>query len=207
MERERQAGIGALVGALAATQQQEAGAVARHIVDRVGQHLEAVLGGRLQRGDGAPEAAAPHQPGRFSGGAGGQLQGLGKVLAQPQAALGQGLGVGEHLTDGVEGAAAHQGVADGQHQGPGHRQVGVLPEGIETTGDAPLDRVLHRHHRQIAVAVGQGPDHGADALLGHKVHRLEALEGRQSLRRLLTVGADGTEKGKTHGGGTLWGDR
>ena len=92
-------------------------------------------------------------------------------------------------------------MAEGQHHGPGHRHVRVLPEGIPAAGDPPLDGVLDRDHRQITVAVGQGPDHGADALLGDERHSLEALQGRQSLCRLLTVGADGTEKGEAHGGG------
>ena len=104
-------------------------------------------------------------------------------------------------------ATAQQGMADRQHQGSGHRQVGMLPEGVEAAGDSPFDGILHGHHRQGAIAPGEGLDHGADALLGHELHRLQALQPCQSLRRLFAVGADGTEKGETHGDGPIWGDQ
>ena len=47
MQGERQAGQGPLLMARTAAQQQKTGAVARHVINRIGQHLEAMLCRRL----------------------------------------------------------------------------------------------------------------------------------------------------------------
>ena len=186
------------MGAAAAAQQQEARAVARNVVHGVGQHLEVVLGGSLLRGDRSPEAAAGHHPGGISCGAGGQLQGPRQVLGQPLGALGQGLGMGEHLTDPLQAAGAQQGMAHRQHQGMGNGEVGMLPEGIEAGGDPTLHGVLHRHHGGVTVALGQGLHHRPNPGLRHKFRLRESLQGHQLLGGLLGIGAAGTQKGNAH---------
>ena len=51
-------------------------------------------------GDRRPETGPLHQAGRLRRGTGGELQGSGQVLLQPETALAERLGVGEHLADG-----------------------------------------------------------------------------------------------------------
>ena len=92
----------------------------------------------LLGGDRRPEAAARHHAGRLRRGAGGQLQGLGQVFRQPLAALGQGLGMGQHLTHARNRAAAKQGMADRQHQGPGDAEIRMLPERVQAGRHPPL---------------------------------------------------------------------
>ena len=116
----------------------------------------------LQGGDRRAKTAAGHHAGCFCSGTGGQLQRPRQLIGQPLAALGQGLGVGEHLAGALLAATAQQGMANWQHQGPHHGQVGVFPEGIEAGGHAPFHGVFHRHHGRVAVALGQGLHHGAD---------------------------------------------
>ena len=128
---EGQAGQRPRLLPLTAPQQQKAGAVAGHIVDRISEHLQSVIAGGIPGGDGGPKAASLDQTGRLGGGTGGQLQGGGEVGPQPKAALRQRLGMGQHLADALQGAAAQEGMADGQHQSPGHRQLWMLPEGIQ----------------------------------------------------------------------------
>ena len=121
------------------------------------------------------------------------------MVAQPLAALGQGLGVGEHLTDALDWAAAHQGMANRQHKGPGHPQLRVLPEGIQAGRHPTLHGVFHRHHGGVTAALGQGLDHGADAHLGEQLGLGPTLQGRQPHGGLLPVGTGRSEEGKTHG--------
>ena len=71
LERKSQAGMGSTASGVGLTaQEQEACAIANHVVDRIGDYLQAVLPGGLQGGDGGTEAAAAHQAGCFGGGAG-----------------------------------------------------------------------------------------------------------------------------------------
>jgi len=149
---KRQAGQLPIPIAFTTAQQQEAGAVPGNVIDRVSQHLEAMLLCSLLGGDGSAEATALDHPSRLCGGAGGQLQCRRGVLAQPEAALRQGLGMGEHFADPIEGATAHQGMADRQDQGPGNLQFRMLPESIHAGGDAPFNRVLNRHHSRVGAA-------------------------------------------------------
>ena len=107
LQREGQAGQLPFPIALPLAEQQKAGAVARHIINGIGQLLEPVLLRGLLGGDGGAEMTPGHHPGRLGGGAGGQLQGIGQVVAQPEAALRQSLGVGEHFTDPLDTAATH----------------------------------------------------------------------------------------------------
>ena len=67
LQREGEAGQRTSPGAGTAAQQQKTGAVARHIIDRIGQHLQAMLSGGLARRNGSAEATAGHQPGRLGG--------------------------------------------------------------------------------------------------------------------------------------------
>ena len=105
------------LGLRAAPQQQKPGAIARLIIDGIGQFSDPLLLSRLARCHGSTEARAPHQAGGFSGGTGGKLQGLGQVLLQPTAALRQSLGMGKHLGDLLEAAVSQQGMANRQDQG------------------------------------------------------------------------------------------
>lgn len=80
------------MGSLTPPQHQKAGAIAHRIIDGIGQLLEVMLLARLLGGNGRTKATARHHPGRIGRGTGGQLQGIGQVVAQPLAALGKGLG-------------------------------------------------------------------------------------------------------------------
>ena len=113
-----------------AAKEQETCAVAWDVVDRIGQHLQIVFPGRLKGGDRAAKSTSPHHPGRISGGTGGQLKGCRKVVGEPLAALGKGLGMGEHLTDPRLGPTAQQRMANRQHQGPQDSEISLFPEGI-----------------------------------------------------------------------------
>jgi len=142
-----------------------------------------VLAGRLERGHGSAEVAAAHQARSLRRGAGGQLQGIGKMFGQPLAALGQGLGMGEHLTDAADRTAAEQGMANRQNQGSPDSQFLMLPEGIQTGRDPALDRVLDGHHGCITVAVSEGPDHGPVPALGGPVPHRPILQGQPGFWR------------------------
>jgi hypothetical protein len=120
------------------------------------------------------------------------------MIGQPLAALGQGLGMGEHLADPLHGATAEQGMPNRQHQGPGDREVRVFPEGVETGGHSSLDRVLNRHDRRITATVGHGLDDGTDAQLGHQLSRASLLQLSQLPGRLLAIGTGRAEEGNAH---------
>ena len=120
------------------------------------------------------------------------------MIRQPLAALGEGLGVGEHLAHPLDAAASHQRVPDRQHQGSGNRQLRMLPERIQTRRDPSLHGIFDRHHGGVTVAGGQGLDHRPDPQLGHQVHIRPSLQLHQVQRCLLPVGADRAEKGNTH---------
>ena len=154
---------------------------------------------RLLGGNRRTKATTRHHPGRIGRGTGGQLEGIGEVVAQPLAALGKGLGVGEHLTNPFQGATAEQRVPNRQDQSPGHRQVPMLPEGIHTGGHPSLHGVLYRHHRSIGAATGQGLHHGPNPQLGQQLGPHKTLQLHQMAGCLLAIGAHRTEIGNAHG--------
>ena len=156
-------------------QQQKAGAITHHIVDRVGQHLKTVLLGSLQRRHGGTEAATRHHSRRIRGGTRGKLQRAGQVVAQPLAALGQRLGMGENLAYPFQRATTQQGMADRQNQSPSHPQLRVLPKGIHARGHPAFHRVLHRDHRGVAASFRQGLHHSADAHLRQQLWCCDGL--------------------------------
>ena len=70
-------------------------------------------------------------------------------------------------------------------------------EHVEGVGNAPVGRVLHRHHSRLTGSGRQGLDHGADALLGQVGHIAQLGQVDQLPGGLLAIGADGAEEGET----------
>ena len=113
---------------------------------------------------------------------------------QPATALRQGLGMGEHLGDFLQGAAAEQGMTDRKHHGPPNADLGIRPQGIEAGRHPAFNRVLDGNHSRITSPVCHMLHHRSQAHTRQQFGVVEAFQLHQCPGGPLPIGAVGTEK-------------
>jgi len=123
-----------------------------------------------------------------------------EMFGQPLAALGQGLGMGEHLTDCGDSDAAEHGRCEPQNQGsPDFPNSSCSQRASRDCRDPALDRVLDGHHglhhsgRQRGARItARMPACGTSSTSPNPFKVSQGSGG------LLAIGSSGTKKGKTH---------
>ena len=136
----------------------------------------------------------PQRPGGVGGRVGGQLLGPGQVGGQELLALGQGMGVGGHLGDLVDGdpGPGHQVEMDVHHHLALDVEVDVEDEPVDGGAHRALDGVLHGHEAQVDRAVGHRFEDAGDGPVGAQIGRGQVSLGQQ---RLLGEGGRRAEVG------------
>jgi len=119
------------------------------------------------------------------------------MFGQPLAALGQGLGMGEHLTDAADRTAAEQGMANRQNQGSPDSQFLMLPEGNPGLAVTPPSTEFSTG----TTAASQWPsararNHGPVPALGTSSTSAQSFKVSQGSGGLLAIGSSGTKKGQ-----------